>query len=129
MVIESSALLAMLLDEPEADSISASLLRDPVHFVSSVTWLETQVVVQSRMGQNGSALLDRLLRELRIVIVSFDAVHAQTAFAAWQRFGKGQHRARLNFGDCCAYATAILKDQPLLFKGNDFTVTDIARVV
>jgi ribonuclease VapC len=128
MVLDSSALLAMLLDEPEADAISASLLHDPVHMVSSVTWLEAQVVVQSRMGTRGTALLDRLLQDLRISIVNFDPVHAQTAFAAWQRFGKGQHVARLNFVDCCAYATAILGNQPLLFKGNDFNATDVPRV-
>ena len=76
-----------------------------------------------------AVLADTFFRELRIEIVPFDAVLAQLALTAWQRFGKGNHAARLNLGDCFAYATAIMKNQPLLFKGGDFDKTDVSRVL
>ena len=86
------------------------------------------MVIQGRFGPQGGLRADALFRELRIELATFDAVLASTALSAWQRFGKGNHPARLNIGDCFAYATAIVQNQRLLFKGGDFDKTDITRV-
>ena len=128
MVIDSSAILAILLQEPEARAIAKALEADPIRFVSAANWLELQMVLGGRFGPRGAELADTLFREYRIEIVPLDTMTAHTAFAAWRQFGKGQHPASLNLGDCCAYATAVLKKQHLLCKGNDFPLTDVGRV-
>ena len=128
MVLDTSAVAAILFRETEAPAIAASIEGDPVRLVSAVNWIESQIVLNGRFGPQGGTMADSLFRELRIEVVPLDAVHAQTALSAWQRYGKGRHPAGLNLGDCCAYATAILKNQKLLFKGKDFSATDVARV-
>jgi ribonuclease VapC len=96
--------------------------------MSAVSWLEAHMVMSSRSGPQGGALVDTFVRESGVRIVAFDAHHAQAALSAWDRFGKGRHPAGLNLADCCAYAAAILEDQPLLFKGEDFSRAGIAAV-
>ncbi len=128
MVLDTSALVAILFQEPEAAAIAQSIEQDPVRYLSAANWLEAQLVVQGRFGPQGGAMLDALLRELNPETVPLDSAHARTALAAWQRYGKGRHPAALNLGDCCAYATALLRKQSLLYKGTDFATTDIASV-
>jgi ribonuclease VapC len=86
------------------------------------------MVNYGRFGSMGEMMVDTLFRQLRIELVAFDAPLANVALTAWKRFGKGNHPARLNLGDCFAYATAIMKNQPLLSKGGDFDKTDVGRV-
>ena len=125
MVLDSSAVIAILLQEPDAKTLSDKIEGDPVRYISAANWLETQLVLNGRYGARGGAMADVLFRELRVEIVPLDVVHVHTALGAWQRYGKGRHLTGLNLGDCCAYATAILKNQALLFKGNDFGQTDV----
>jgi ribonuclease VapC len=87
------------------------------------------MVAETRHGEAGCRELDRIAANLGLEIVPFDASHIQGARDALRRFGKGRHRASLNFGDCCAYALAKLRDVPLLFKGNDFALTDLKRAL
>jgi ribonuclease VapC len=86
------------------------------------------MVVEARQGEAGCRDLDRLVANLELEILAFEAGHVTAARQAFRRFGKGRHRAALNFGDCCAYALARTLGMPLLFKGHDFSLTDIERV-
>lgn len=128
MVIDTSALAAILMQEPEAAAIARGIEQDPVRWMSAMNWLELQIVMQSRYGTAGAGAVDSLAQDMRLEIAAFDLQHAQAALSVWQRFGKGRHVAGLNLGDCCAFATAELRNQPLLFKGSDFARTDIPAV-
>lgn len=129
MVIDSSALICILLKEPEAVSFTQALLADERLYLSAVTLVEVSIVAQSRAGLKGLSTLNALIAKLAPEIIPFDASQARLAHLAWQRYGKGNHPARLNFGDCCAYALAKHLGQPLLYKGEDFSQTDIGRPV
>jgi ribonuclease VapC len=128
MVIDTSALIAMLFAEPERDVFSRSIGSDPVRLVSAVSKLEAGMVAVGRRGAAASHELDRLLRDLSIQIVPFDERQADIARDAFARYGKGRHQAGLNFGDCAAYALALAQAEPLLFKGTDFGATDVEVV-
>jgi len=128
MVIDSSALVAILLGEPEAERLTPALAADPVRCISAFSLLETSVVLYRRKGVEAVAELDALLADLGVEIVAFDAVQARAASAAYERFGKGLHAASLNLGDCCSYALASIRKQPLLYKGDDFPRTDLPAV-
>ena len=126
MVIDTSAILAWLKDEPDRDRIVAGLEAHPVRRMSSVSLLEAQIVV--RGGEHPALLgkLDRFLEEIEVIVVPFDEPQARIAADAFQRYGKGQgHLAQLNMGDCAVYALAKTANEPLLFVGNDFSQTDI----
>jgi ribonuclease VapC len=126
MVIDTSAILAWLKDEPDRDRIVAGLEAHPVRRMSSVSLLEAQIVVRSREHPALLRKLDRFLEEIEVIIVPFDERQARMAADAFQRYGKGQgHPAQLNMGDCAAYALAKTTNEPLLFIGNDFSQTDI----
>jgi ribonuclease VapC len=125
MVIDSSAALAILLGEPEDDLFAAALEADPTRIMSAVSVLETSIVVEARKGPAAGRELDLLLHRGRIDIVPFNAHQLELARDAYRRYGKGHHRAALNFGNCCAYALAAASGEPLLFKGRDFIHTDI----
>jgi ribonuclease VapC len=125
MVIDSSALIAILLGEPERASFEACAEADPLHLVSAVTKLEAGMVMVGRFGLRGAEKLDALLDSLAATIIPFDDHHAAIARAAFARYGKGRHPAGLNSGDCAAYALAIAEAEPLLFKGTDFGATDV----
>lgn len=127
MVIDSSALIAILEREPEELAFLEAIGRDPVRLVSAVTKLESGMVALRR-GTAGAGDLDRLLAEFAATIVPFDEHQADIARDAFARFGRGRHRAGLNFGDCASYALAICEAEPLLFKGTDFAATDVERV-
>lgn len=125
MVIDTSALLAILQHEDEAVRFASALAAARTRLMSAMTLLEASIVVQSRAGTAGIEQLDAFLIRAAIEIVPFDARQTAIARDAYARFGKGVHRARLNMGDCASYALARLRDEPLLFKGDDFVHTDI----
>jgi ribonuclease VapC len=129
MVLDTSALLALLLDEPEAEDFRAAVEEDTTRLVSAATLLETALVIETRKGEPGGRELDALVRIAEMVVVPVDAEHVSEARRAYRRFGKGRHAAGLNFGDVFSYALARTAGEPLLFKGDDFARTDIARVV
>jgi ribonuclease VapC len=121
LIVDSSALVAILNGEPEEEQFKAVIARHPTK-ISAATALEIAIVIRARRHQ----LLDALLQDTEISVVPFDAAQARAAREAYARFGKKSGSpARLNFGDCMAYALAKVSGEPLLFKGDDFTHTDI----
>ena len=129
MVLDTSALLALLLDEPEAEDFRAAVEEDTTRLVSAATLLETALVIEARKGEPGGRELDTLIHKAEVVVVPVDAEHVFEARRAYRRFGKGRHAAGLNFGDVFAYALAPTAGEALLFKGDDFAKTDIGRVI
>jgi ribonuclease VapC len=129
MVLDTSALLALLLDEPAAEEFRIAVEEDTTRLVSAATLLETALIIETRKGEAGGRELDALIQKADVVVVPVDAEHASEARRAYRRFGKGQHAARLNFADLFSYALARVSGEPLLFKGEDFTKTDIGRVI
>ena len=125
MVIDSSALLAILLDEPEAARLVALLDSDPKRVLCAVHLLETAMVIEARKGPSGGRELDLLLHRAQIRVINLTEELAESAREAWRRWGKGNHPAALNYCDCCAYALAQQLGEPLLFKGADFARTDV----
>lgn len=125
MVIDSSALIAILEKEAEAELFLRLMYEADTLKISAVTYTEVSLVLYSRFGSLGLAKLDELLAGLAVQFIAFDKTQAQLACIAWQKYGKSRHSAKLNFGDCCSYALAKYLDLPLLFKGNDFIQTDI----
>jgi ribonuclease VapC len=128
MVIDSSALIAILFGEPERERFKRAIDAASVRLVSAMTKLEAGLVMIGRFGLAGGDELDALLTNLAVTIVPFDDHHATIARDAFARYGKGRHPAGLNFGDCAAYALAIAEAEPLLFKGTDFAATDVEVV-
>ena len=126
MIIDSSALVAILRYEPEAELMTRSIASAARRVVSACNLLEASIVMEGRFGEAGGRDLDLFLAKLRIEIAPFTPDHAGIARRAFRLFGKGRHPAGLNFGDCCAYALAKETGEPLLFKGDDFSRTDIA---
>jgi ribonuclease VapC len=129
MVLDTSALLALLLDEPEAEDFRLAVEEDATRLVSAATLLETALVIEARKGDPGGRELDTLVQKADVIIVPVEAEHVAEARRAYRRFGKGRHAAGLNFGDVFAYALARVSGEPLLFKGDDFTKTDVGRVI
>jgi len=125
MVIDSSALVAILLDELEREQFEDAIGAAQFRLVSAVTKLEVSIVLLSRRGRAMLAEIDMLFDRIGATIVAFDDHQADIARDAFARFGKGRHRAGLNFGDCAAYALSIAEAEPLLFKGTDFGATDV----
>jgi len=128
MVIDTSALLALLADEPEAEGFRHALELDPVRLLSAASLVEASVVIEARYGEAGGRELDLLVLRAGIDVVDVDREQAEIAREALRRFGKGRHPAGLNFGDAFAYALAVVSGQPLLFKGDDFRRTDVEPV-
>ena len=125
MVLDTSAILAILFDEPESGVLLAAIDGATFRRVSAATLVETSIVVQSRFGDAGIRHLDHLLETISVEIHPVTAEQAQLARIAYRRFGKGRHEAGLNVGDCFAYALAMALEEPLLFKGGDFSRTDV----
>jgi ribonuclease VapC len=128
VVIDSSALVALLLLEEEAERLARALAADPRRLISVFNWLETAIVIEAKKGEAGARELDLLLHRAQIEIVAMNPDQADIARTAWRVYGKGNHPAGLNIGDCCAYALAKYSGEPLLFKGTDFSQTDIPSV-
>jgi len=129
MVLDTSALLVLLLDEPEAEAYRAVLEEDETRLVSAATLLEAGIAVEARKGEAGGRELDLLIHRAEIEVVAVDAEQVAEARRRYRRYGRGRHAAGLNFGDVFAYALARTSGEPLLFKGDDFSKTDVARVL
>jgi ribonuclease VapC len=129
MIVDSSALLAILQFEAEHVPFRHAIARASTRLVSATTLLETSMVILGRQQEQGIAELDDLIASSDIRIVPFDARHASLALDAFRRYGKGRHRAGLNMGDCFSYALAKATGLPLLFKGDDFVHTDVKPAV
>lgn len=125
MVIDSSAILAVLLDEPEAPALARAIAADPRRLVSAFTALESSAVIEAKKGENGGREFDLLVHKAGLDIVPMDIGQVELARSAWRKFGKGRHPAGLNIGDCCAYALSRYSGEPLLYKGEDFSKTDV----
>jgi len=125
MVIDTSAIVAIALDEPDAAELEKRIADDPVRLISAATVLETTIVIETRLGDAGGREFDLWLLKIGAEIVPVDAEQADAARRAWRRYGKGRHTAALNYGDCFSYALALTRGEPLLFKGEDFAKTDV----
>ncbi|MBD9375322.1 type II toxin-antitoxin system VapC family toxin [Rhizobium sp. ARZ01] len=125
MVIDTSAIVAIALNEPEAEIFETKIVDAPRRFMSAASVLELAMVIEARLGEAGSAELDLWLHKAGVEIVAVDTDQIAIARRAWRNFGKGRHPAGLNYGDCFSYALAKTRDEPLLFKGDDFSRTDI----
>ncbi len=128
MVVDTSALIAILLGEPETEFFVRVLADDPKKMISAFNALESAIVIEARKGEAGGRELDLLMHRARIEIISLNGDQVELALTAWRKYGKGNHPAGLNIGDCCAYALAKYSGEPLLFKGKDFSQTDIRPV-
>jgi ribonuclease VapC len=127
MVIDTSAILAIALNEADASDFEMRIAGDAVRLISAATVLEATMVLETRLGDAGGREFDLWLVRIGAEIVPFDAEQADAARRAWRRYGKGHHPAALNYGDCFSYALAATRGEPLLFKGEDFAKTDIGR--
>lgn len=125
MVIDTSALLAILLDEPERRRFNEKIEADPVRLLSAVSFVEAAMVIEARLGDAGGRELDLLLHRASIEVMPVDIDQAEIARRAFRDYGRGRHPAALNIGDCFSYALVKTTGEPLLFKGNDFGQTDI----
>lgn len=125
MIVDSSAVLAVLLHEADAERYAEAILTATPCRMSAANALETSIVVEGRGGLEAGHELDEFLERAEIELAPVTAEHLTAARRAWRRFGKGNHPAGLNFGDCFAYALASVTGEPLLFKGEDFAQTDI----
>ena len=128
MILDTSAVMAILLREPEAATFATLVSEAQGVGIAGPTLAETGIVLGGRLGFT-SALLHRFLQEAQVSVIPFGEPHWHTAVTAYNHYGKGRHAAGLNFGDCFSYATAKLTQQPLLCKGNDFTQTDLELVM
>ncbi|WP_421997394.1 type II toxin-antitoxin system VapC family toxin [Reyranella sp.] len=127
--MDSSALLAILLNEPDRQRYADALLAVDGAQIGAPNYFEASMVAESQQGPSGCRDLDQLAAVAGLSVVPFDAVHVDAAREAFRRYGEGRHRAALTFGDCCAYALARTLDWPLLFKGDDFALTDLKRAL
>ncbi len=125
MVIDSSALIAILLGEPEAEAFAHAIAKDPRRLVSVFSILEAGIVIEAKKGDAGGRELDLLIHRAGMEPVALDEAQVELARHAWRAFGKGRHPAGLNIGDCCSYALSKHSGEPLLFKGAGFSKTDI----
>ncbi len=128
MVLDTSAVIAILFEEREAGALARAIEAVPMRLISMVNWVEAAFVVLGRKGERGFLDFERLMHDAAIERVPVDEAQGNLAIAAFRRFGKGRHPAALNLCDCFAYALAKATDEPLLFKGVDFALTDIVAV-
>jgi ribonuclease VapC len=129
MVVDTSALLALAFLEPDAERFLEALQGDDVRLISAASALEAAIVADQRSGAGTSDDLDRLVAILGLEVEPVDVAQIRIAREAYRRYGKGNHPAGLNFGDCFAYALAKATGQPLLFKGDDFAQTDLVAAL
>ena len=130
MILDSSAIVAILAGEDEGTDFSNRIARSPDCKISAVNFVETAIVLDAKRAAVTSQSLEDYIQRAGVEVVAATLEHARIARQAYRDFGKGSgHRARLNFGDCFAYALAKAKGEPLLFKGNDFTHTDVASAL
>lgn len=125
MILDSSAILAIVRREPGFEELVRKLEKTEVCGVGAPTVAETGIVLEARLGQDARAILERFLQDFSVAPIAFGEAHWREALAAFRRFGKGRHPAALDFGDCLTYATARLAGLPLLCTGDDFAKTDL----
>ncbi len=128
MVIDTSALISILLGEPESKALASAIAANPKRLLSAFSALETSIVIEAKKGDAGGREFDLLLHRAQVKVVGMNPEQAELARKAWRTFGKGRHPAGLNIGDCCSYALSKYSGEPLLFKGNDFNKTDLSTV-
>lgn len=130
MVIDSSALVALLLGEPESPAFTQAIAAAAVRQVSAASYLETAIVMTGRLGSSARDVVNRLVDELSLEIIPFSREQAELALSAYRRFGRGSgHPARLSFGDCFTYALAAQTGESVLFKGGDFSHTELPLAI
>ena len=127
MVLDTSAIVAIALNEPDSAELELRIADDPIRLISAATVLETAIVLETRLGDAGGREFDLWLLKVGAEVVPVDAEQIDAARRAWRRYGKGRHAAGLNYGDCFSYALAVSRGEPLVFKGEDFAKTDINR--
>jgi ribonuclease VapC len=125
MVVDASALLAIVFQEPGFESLLDRIEAADAVAAGTPSLTETGILLHARLGTDAHGLLERMLDELAVQEVPFGEIHWREAVDAYHRFGKGRHPAALNFGDCMTYAVAKLAGEPLLFQGTDFALTDL----
>lgn len=125
VVIDTSAAVAIVLSEPGSDDLVDCLESTVARLMSAASRVELGIVIEARLGSSGADAISRFLRDAEIEIVAVDTDAADRALSAWRRYGKGRHRAALNFGDCFAYALAEQTGLPMLCTGDDFAATDL----
>jgi ribonuclease VapC len=128
MTLDTSAVLAILQDEPERTDFVSLIEGAPRRWMSAVSVLEAAMVLEGRRGDDAGSDLDLFLHRASIETIAFDGEQLVWARKAFRAFGKGRHAAGLNFGDCASYALAQWSGEPLLFKGTDFSATDVIRL-
>ena len=125
MVIDTSAVIAILLNEGMTERLGRAIRAAPARRMSAASVVEAGIVIQGRLRNAGERSLDRLVDHLEVEVIAFTEEHARIARTAYRRFGRGHHPAKLNYGDCVSYALARALGEPLLFVGDDFSQTDI----
>jgi ribonuclease VapC len=128
VIVDTSAVIAMLLGEPEAAAFAQALDGAPRAAISAATWVEAAIVAENRSAA-AAAAFGPLMDRLGLDVAPLTALEARLAVDAHRRFGKGRHPAGLNLGDCFAYALAMARNEPLLFKGGDFSLTDVKAAI
>ena len=128
MVIDTSALIAILLGEPQTEALARAIAGDPRRLLSTFSALEAYIVVVAKKGEAGGRELDLMLHRAQIQTVALNEAQLELARKGWLLYGKGRHPAGLNIGDCCSYALARHSGEPLLFVGDDFSRTDVTLV-
>ena len=126
MILDSSAVLAIVFREPGYERVLATMGAAPRLGIGAPSLVETAIVLSARLGRDARGLLSRFLIEGNVAVIPFTDAHFGVAVAAWLRFGRGRHPAQLNFGDCLSYAAARVAGESLLFAGEDFSRTDVA---
>lgn len=126
MIIDTSAILALLFREPGWEEIAEKLASGQSLGIGAPTLVESAIVLSARMGSDARGILSRFISETSVSVIPFGEAHYSNAVEAWLRYGKGRHRASLNFGDCVSYAMAKVANEELLCTGNDFTKTDLS---
>lgn len=126
MIVDSSALIAIVLREPGWEALAEKLSTSPAG-TGAPTLAEAGIVLTAKLGPRGRSLLARVVQEARVAVIPFTDEHWPIAIDAYARFGKGRHAAGLNFGDCLTYAAARLANQPLIYVGENFAKTDLSR--
>ncbi len=125
MIVDSSAVVSVVLDEPNGEVLALTVSQAQRPRMSAANWLEAAMVIDSRGGSLLARRFDEVIEGLGLEVVPVTLEQAQLARRAHQEYGRGNHPAKLNYGDCFAYALAKVTGEPLLFKGNDFSQTDI----
>lgn len=125
MILDTSAVLAVVFKEPGFEAVVTKIAAADSLAIAAPTVVEAAIVLEARLGREARGMLLRLLDEWQVAIVPFAEDHWKEAADAYARFGRGRHRAALNFGDCLAYAVASLAAQPLLAVGDDFSRTEL----